>query len=542
MSKNKPSNDEQSKTSKSKKSVEPDEQQQQPVTVANRQGPTTAPLGSGDSGSGVLSRQSSSIMRPQTSSVMSRQPSSLLSRQPSALLQRSASEGAQSEGAVDVAYPQIKMGGRNFAQFAVPADSPPRIQPKLMVGPVGDKHEQEADRMARQVVRGMAPALQRSAMRRPTHALVIPPVQRDGMDEEELHAKPNHGMEGGEVDTEVARSIQSAKGGGAPLADGVRSSMEQGFGADFGGVRVHTGGEADALNRSLNARAFTTGNDVFFGKGEYNPGSSGGKELLAHELTHTVQQGAAPLQRQADTSGAGNATPTLRRPRQVRLANRSAVIQRIGAATQLRGLDAHNTDERTTQRPDLRGVVESYGTIVKLTYEAIQEITPLLDTDVAGLNTAKLKLNVDPIKSIYTLVQPKDKAGTLTDLTRIYTTNLEKAQLQDIAIDAQGNLDMSAVATRLVKYDETPESQGKTLVTISGSKLKRSATHTTPNADVDTKDSVTQHSGKGWEIFVVGAGGDIHMASHKIGAYHHSSLLGGAPVSMAGEMKITGGV
>ena len=118
-------------------------------------------------------------------------------------------------------------------------------------------------------------------------------VQRAGMEEDELQAAPNHGLEGGDVDTDVARSIQSAKGGGAPLHDGVRSSMEQGFGADFSGVRVHTGGQADALNRSLNARAFTTGNDIFFGKGQYNPGSSGGQELIAHELTHTVQQGAA---------------------------------------------------------------------------------------------------------------------------------------------------------------------------------------------------------------------------------------------------------
>ena len=124
-------------------------------------------------------------------------------------------------------------------------------------------------------------------------------VQRARMEEEELQASPKHGLEGGDVDADVARSIQSAKGGGAPLHDGVRSSMERGFGADFRGVRVHTGGEADALNRSLNARAFTTGNDIFFGSGEYNPGSSGGQEMIAHELTHTVQQGGGAQGQQA---------------------------------------------------------------------------------------------------------------------------------------------------------------------------------------------------------------------------------------------------
>ncbi len=289
MSKNKPSSEEKVKTSKSKQQVEPTELQRQPAAAVSRQGRTASPLSPGGGSSEVMSRQ--------PSSVLSRQPSSLLSNQPSAILQRQTLEGAESGRETVDDLPRVRLGGRTFAQFAGGSASPPPIQPKLQLGPAGDKYEQEADRVARQVVRGLAapaPALQRSEVRRPAHAFVIPPVQRDAVDEEELQAKPNHGLEGGEVDTDVARSIQSAKGGGAPLHDGVRSSMEQGFGADFSGVRVHTGGQADALNRSLNARAFTTGNDVFFGKGEYNPGSSGGKELLAHELTHTVQQGSAP--------------------------------------------------------------------------------------------------------------------------------------------------------------------------------------------------------------------------------------------------------
>jgi outer membrane protein OmpA-like peptidoglycan-associated protein len=66
--------------------------------------------------------------------------------------------------------------------------------------------------------------------------------------------------------------------------------MESAFGVDFGSVRVHTGAQANMLNHQLSARAFTTGQDIFFRQGEYNPGSSGGQELLAHELTHVVQQ------------------------------------------------------------------------------------------------------------------------------------------------------------------------------------------------------------------------------------------------------------
>jgi len=213
------------------------------------------------------------------------------------------------------------------------------LQAKLKLGPAGDAYEQEADRVAKEVVHASRqPEVQRngvdedelqakpladriSQVRRDylatagvqregmdeeeelqakrTFAAASPTtnVQRADMDEEELQAKPNHGLEGGEVDDGVARSIQSAKGSGQPLHDGVRRSMERGFGADFSGVRIHTGGDADTLNRSLNARAFTTGSDIFFGKGQYNPGSSGGQELIAHELTHTVQQGAAGVRR-----------------------------------------------------------------------------------------------------------------------------------------------------------------------------------------------------------------------------------------------------
>ncbi len=197
------------------------------------------------------------------------------------------------------------------------------VQAKLTLGPAGDKYEQEADRTARQVMRSLnAPNVQRNkgAGERQTQLTSlqraetedeelqakplsdgISAIQRAEMeDEEELQAKPLHGLEGGEVDPGVAATISSAKGGGAPLHDGVRASMERGFGANFSRVRVHTDSQADALNRSLNAKAFTSGRDLFFRRGEYNPGSSAGQELIAHELTHTVQQGAVGVQRSTD--------------------------------------------------------------------------------------------------------------------------------------------------------------------------------------------------------------------------------------------------
>jgi Domain of unknown function (DUF4157) len=91
----------------------------------------------------------------------------------------------------------------------------------------------------------------------------------------------------------VEAGIEKARGGGQTLDKGVRGQMESAFGADFSGVRVHTGPEANQLNRDVNAVAFTTGQDVFFRQGAYDPGSSGGRHLLAHELTHVVQQTGA---------------------------------------------------------------------------------------------------------------------------------------------------------------------------------------------------------------------------------------------------------
>ncbi|HEY9802620.1 MAG TPA: DUF4157 domain-containing protein [Leptolyngbyaceae cyanobacterium] len=119
-------------------------------------------------------------------------------------------------------------------------------------------------------------------------------------EEEELQMKPIAKRQGGggmAATSDLETSINQARGGGQPLADDIREPMEQAFGADFSGVKVHTDTQSDQLNRSIQARAFTTGQDVFFRQGEYNPGSRGGQELLAHELTHVVQQNGGAVMR-----------------------------------------------------------------------------------------------------------------------------------------------------------------------------------------------------------------------------------------------------
>ncbi len=190
----------------------------------------------------------------------------------------------------------------------------PQVQTKLMLGPAHDPFEQEADAVAAQVVQrmdaaravasGPAPTIQRQeedeeelqAKRLTTPAAsALPLVQRQEEEEEELQAMRagSASTAGGELQPAVEAEINDARRGGSALSADVRSGMEQGFGADFGGVRVHTGQQADTLNRKLNARAFTTGRDIFFRQGEYAPASSSGQRLLAHELTHVLHQGAA---------------------------------------------------------------------------------------------------------------------------------------------------------------------------------------------------------------------------------------------------------
>jgi len=109
---------------------------------------------------------------------------------------------------------------------------------------------------------------------------------------------------------DVESSLKSSKGKGSAMDDNTRSSMESGFGADFSGVRIHTDSNAVQMNKSLGSQAFANGSDVYFNEGKYNPSSKDGQHLLAHELTHTVQQNASPkgIQKQIESTEGEEAT------------------------------------------------------------------------------------------------------------------------------------------------------------------------------------------------------------------------------------------
>lgn len=104
---------------------------------------------------------------------------------------------------------------------------------------------------------------------------------------EEVQAKFN---ESNSANEGVERNLNSSKGGGSSMDKNTKQEMESGFGADFSNVNIHTDSKAVQMSEQLGAQAFTHGNDVYFNKGKYNPESKEGKHLLAHELTHTIQQ------------------------------------------------------------------------------------------------------------------------------------------------------------------------------------------------------------------------------------------------------------
>ena len=171
------------------------------------------------------------------------------------------------------------------------------VEEELQMKPAAESVQRQEDEEELQ----MKPAAEAVQRQEDEEELQMKPaaesVQRAGTEEEEelLQGKRTGGPEAGALDPAIESQIQRARAGGSALEPAARSSMEGAMGSDFSSVRIHTGQESDSLNRSLSARAFTTGSDIFFRSGEYNPGSTQGQQLLAHELTHVVQQGAATV-------------------------------------------------------------------------------------------------------------------------------------------------------------------------------------------------------------------------------------------------------
>lgn len=250
------------------------------------------------------------------------------------------------------------------------------VQTKLSVGPAGDRYEREADAVADRVV---------AALRQPTvppsagagqgraQRMSARPVQRDtapvaGRVQRMVHL----GSDGGDVDDHTERAIRSAQAGGTPLPDNVRSTLEPAFGADFSGIRVHEGAQASALNERIQAKAFTTGNHVFFRDGLPDISQRDGQHLLAHELTHTLQQGAVGARAQRAVSVQRFLDPS----QQAKLSKARADL---AAILQTKKGEGKKAAARKKKIDDLRREVAA----LEAKDQATPEPTPALDASIA---------------------------------------------------------------------------------------------------------------------------------------------------------------
>ncbi len=238
------------------------------------------------------------------------------------------------------------------------------IQPKLKVGQPSDKYEVEADHVADQVVNKQQNGVQSNVSSAPVSVQTMTedeniqekpiaeriqpltylsdaPIQRmeeepvqlqeeedvqlqedeevqaqsededvQLQEDEEVQARENPGSSGLNS-ANIGQSLRNTRSQGSRLSGSVQTKMESGFGADFSGVRIHTGSESVAMNRALGAQAFTNGNDIHFNQNRFNPATTEGQTLLAHELTHTIQQGASgPAVQESTTATAGSTAAT----------------------------------------------------------------------------------------------------------------------------------------------------------------------------------------------------------------------------------------
>ncbi|PWJ57483.1 uncharacterized protein DUF4157 [Dyadobacter jejuensis] len=217
--------------------------------------------------------------------------------------QQTTSEKPQTTSVAQSLLPPtgVDKGGLNSEQAF-------RIQPKLSIGSPDDPYEREADDVANRVMRMPSTPFSPSQSAYGIQMKCAACAHQ----EEEVHRKVSEttpfiqksGLSGGmQASDSVSSEIAATRGAGSPLAEGPKSFMESRFGMDFGSVRIHDNSTSSQLSERLNAQAFTVGSDIYFNSGKYQPDSDSGKQLLAHELTHTIQQNQGDIkpkiQRQA---------------------------------------------------------------------------------------------------------------------------------------------------------------------------------------------------------------------------------------------------
>lgn len=207
------------------------------------------------------------------------------------------------------------------------------VQAKLSIGKSNDQYEVEADKMADTIVTkkqtnnadtffNPSPIVQQKQAKeiqkkeeteiqeKPLAQSITPIVQKTSEEKEDVQMRSNNDAQT-EASPDIENKLETSKNGGSSLDKSTKTEMESGFGADFNKVRIHNDSNAVQMNKELGSQAFANGNNIYFNEGKYNPNSQDGKHLLAHELTHTVQQGASkPSVQKKETPNVATPKPT----------------------------------------------------------------------------------------------------------------------------------------------------------------------------------------------------------------------------------------
>lgn len=157
---------------------------------------------------------------------------------------------------------------------------PVQFQTKLQINKPGDKYEREADAMAEKVMKTTEPTVQKKSCS----------SYNDVDGNKTIQAKHQSPASSAPTTALNLNKTGVFGGSGQKMPGATKSFMESRFGTDFSAVRVHNSPRAENMNKQLNSKAFTVGNDIYFSQGHFQPGSNSGQKLIAHELTHVIQQ------------------------------------------------------------------------------------------------------------------------------------------------------------------------------------------------------------------------------------------------------------
>lgn len=327
------------------------------------------------------------------------------------------------------------------------------IQPKLTIGVPGDKYEQEADRVAEQVI---------SQINAPENSAIQRQEMLEEDDDKELRMKPMvqrlSDADGMAATPELETSIQLFKGSGQPLADTIRQPIENALGANFSGVKVHTDERSDQLNRSIQAKAFTTGKDIFFRQGEYNPRTRQGQQLIAHELTHVMQQNGNMLPNQGNI--------TVSRPNVIqRSIMPVAKLDQVGSPESIRYLRRqvrkyHDARNSRKKKHYLNKIIVACNALLEqdakdIKRETIQELIKQASTELLWLASSEERSSIEhPYKE--SIAEQSDK---LADISKTYEDGIRNPlslqyQIYEFVTQFVQNIIATVLAYRGMNIDD----------------------------------------------------------------------------------------